>query len=217
MNIGIKDVLQRIRLFFIVYLLLLCACFVIKLACTKAGIYFAVNSKYSDWADALAPWITDIGLGWTTIVIALVLAVYNYRQAFLLITSYAVTSLVAQVTKHIVKAQRPALYFQDQLSRIHFVKGMYIDKFDSFPSGHTVTAFSTAVVLTYFIKNKSWSLLLLVIAVLVGYSRIYLSEHFFEDVTAGSALGVFLTIFWLAWLDSRKFIHRPKWNRGLLK
>jgi hypothetical protein len=44
----------------------------------------------------------------------------------------------------------------------------------------------------------------------------YLSEHFFEDVTAGSVLGVFLTIFWINWLDGKKFIHTAGWNRGLL-
>ena len=31
-------------------------------------------------------------------------------------------------------------------------------------------------------------------AILVGYSRIYLSQHFFEDVYAGSIIGVVITI-----------------------
>jgi len=45
----------------------------------------------------------------------------------------------------------------------------------------------------------------------------YLSEHFFEDVTAGSALGVIMTVCWLSFIESRQFLHNPKWNRGLLK
>jgi membrane-associated phospholipid phosphatase len=87
---------------------------------------------------------------------------------------------------------------------------------DSFPSGHTVTAFSTAVVLTYLAKNKNWGVLFLVVAIMVGYSRMYLSEHFFEDVTAGSVLGVLLTVFWITWLDNKKFIRSTSWNRGIL-
>ena len=51
---------------------------------------------------------------------------------------------------------------------------------------------------------------------MVGYSRMYLSEHFFEDVTAGSVLGVIVTVIWIYWLDNKAFIHRPKWQRGLL-
>jgi len=217
MNISIKDVLQQIRLFFILYLILLCGCLIIKLNFSKDEIYFAVNSRFSQWGDFIAPYITDIGDGLTTIALVVLLALFNYRKAFLLAGAYAVTSLTAQLIKHIVRSPRPKLYFQHQLGHIHFVKGMYIDIFDSFPSGHTVTAFSTAVVLTYLVKNKNWSILLLAIAIMVGLSRMYLSEHFFEDVTAGSVIGVLLTVFWLTWADNKKFIHTPAWNRGLLK
>lgn len=216
MNIGIKDVLKQIRLFFILYLVLLLCCLVIKLLFTKETIYFAVNSHYSNRADDMAPYFTDLGDGWTTISLALILVLFNYRKALLLGSAYAVTSLSAQIIKHIIKAPRPALFFSQRLNQIHFVKGMYLDKFNSFPSGHTVTAFSTAVVIAYLLKNKNWSILLFITAILVGYSRMYLSEHFFEDVTAGSALGVFLTIFWITWLDNKQFLHKAQWNRGLL-
>jgi membrane-associated phospholipid phosphatase len=216
MNISIKDVLKQIRLFFILYLVLLPGCFVIKLLFTKEEIYFAINGAYSSWADLIAPYFTDLGNGWTTVALSALLALFNYRKAFLLGSAYAVTSLSAQLIKHIAKTPRPKLYFQAQLNHIHFVKGQYIDLLDSFPSGHTVTAFSTALVFTYFVKNKNWGVLFLIVAILVGYSRMYLSEHFFEDVTAGSVLGVFLTIFWLTWLDNKKFLHKPGWDEGLL-
>jgi membrane-associated phospholipid phosphatase len=145
------------------------------------------------------------------------LALFNYRAAFLLATSYGVTSIVAQAAKNLFEAPRPKLYFKDQLSRIHFVKGIDILSYHSFPSGHTITAFSAAVVMAYLAKNKKWSVLLLLIAILVGYSRMYLSEHFFEDVTGGSVLGVLITVFWLSWLDSKQFLHTSKWNGGLIK
>jgi membrane-associated phospholipid phosphatase len=216
MNFGIKDVFRQVRLFFILYLIVLCGCLIIKILYSKEQIYFAVNAHYSDWADFMAPYFTDLGLGWTTIIIAACLALFSYRKGFLLATAYAVTSITAQIIKHIVGADRPKLYFHAQLSRIHFVKGLYIDMHDSFPSGHTVTAFSTALVLTYFSKNKKWGVLYFIIAIMIAYSRMYLSEHFFEDVIAGSIFGVFLTIFWIAWLDGKKFLNSPKWNRGLL-
>ena len=73
-----------------------------------------------------------------------------------------------------------------------------------------------AVLFTYRSNNKAWGLVFLLIACLVGYSRMYLSEHFFEDVTAGSVLGVILTVIWLYWLDNKAFIQAPKWQRGLL-
>src|ERR1700761_4040141 len=210
MNIGIKDVLQRIRPFFIPYLVLLVACLVIKLLYTKDEIYFAVNTRYSDFGDFIAPYLTDLGNGWTVVILSAILLLFNYRAAFLLASSYAITSISAQIVKFMFAAPRPKLYFEKQISHLHFVKGVEMLSLHSFPSGHTQTAFSMAVIFTYWSRNKAWGPLFLLLAILVGYSRMYLSEHFFEDVTAGSVIGVMLTVVWIYWLDNKSFIQQPK-------
>lgn len=217
MKIGIIDILKQIRLFFILYLVILCACLVISGLFTKDAIYFAVNNIHSPFLDSVAPYVTDLGNGWTTIALAAIMLFFNYRTAFLLATTYAITSLSAQVVKFIADAPRPVLYFSGRINKIYLVKGVEILKYNSFPSGHTVTAFSTAIVICYLLKNKSWGLLLLLVAICVGYSRMYLSEHFFADVTAGSTLGVVLTICWLSFIESKQFIHSAGWHKGLLK
>ena len=216
MKKSMNEVLRRIRSFLIPYLLILIACLVIKLVYTKAEIYFAVNSHYNPVADFLAPLATDLGNGWTCIAIAAILALFNYRKAFILATAYGVTSISAQILKFIFDAPRPMLYFKDQLNQIHFIKGVEMLRVHSFPSGHTVTAFAMGVIFTYWSKNKVLGPLFLLIAVMVGYSRMYLSEHFFEDVTAGSAIGVIVTVIWLYWLDNKAFIQKPGWQKGLL-
>lgn len=216
MNISIKDVLYKVRYFFIPYLIVLCICLAIKLLFTRQQIYVAVNSHNYPIADTLAPYFTDLGDGWTTIAIVGVLVLFNYSRALLLAVAYAVTSIFAQILKHIFDSPRPRLYFKNILPHVHFVKGVEVLSLHSFPSGHTVTAFSTTILLTYWCRNKLWGLPLLLIAILVGYSRMYLSEHFFEDVTAGSVIGAILTIFLIRWLDARQFMHSAKWNRGLL-
>jgi membrane-associated phospholipid phosphatase len=216
MNIGIKDVLYQIRLFFIPYLVLLAVCLIIKLTYSREDIYFAVNSHNYPWADALAPYFTDLGNGWTTVILAAILLLFNYGKSFTLALVYAATSVLAQIVKFIFDAPRPHLYFQKQLGNIHFIKGVDMLNYHSFPSGHTVTAFSTAVLITYWCKNKFWGLPLLLVAIFVGYSRMYLSEHFFEDVTAGSAIGVLTTVFLISWLANSRSITSAKWNRGLL-
>ncbi|MCR8558273.1 phosphatase PAP2 family protein [Mucilaginibacter sp. BJC16-A38] len=217
MNIGINDVLKQIRLFFIPYLVFLVACLVVKFLFTKEEIYFAVNGIYSTFGDFIAPFVTDLGNGWTIIALSAILVLFNYRVAFLMATSYALTSLTAQLVKNIVHAPRPTLLFKARLSQIHVVKGVYLLQFDSFPSGHTVTAFSAGVLITYLAKNKNWGILLVIVAIAVGYSRMYLSEHFFEDVMAGSVLGVIVTVCWISFIDSKEFLHRSSWNKGLLK
>ena len=213
---SLNAVLRKIKWMVVPYLAILAICLCIKLTFTKEEIYFAVNTRYSPWADILAPFFTDLGNGWTAVAIAVILLLFSYRKALLLASAYAVTSLFAQIVKHIASAPRPKLYFKDQLPHIHFVKGMYIDIYDSFPSGHTVSAFTLAVLFSYWSRNKAWGPVFLLIAIFVGYSRIYLSEHFFEDVVTGSVIGVVLTVIWLYWLDSRKFIQSPGWQKGLL-
>src|SRR5471030_1198809 len=99
MNIGIKDVLKQIRLFFILYLILLAGCLLIKLFYTKDQIYFAVNTRYTDFLDTVEPYITDLGNGWTIAIITVLLALYSYRIAFLLATTSLITSLFVQVAK----------------------------------------------------------------------------------------------------------------------
>ncbi len=217
MNIGIKDVLQRIRPFFILYLILLAGCLAIKLLYTKDEIYFAVNTRYSDFLDTVEPYITDLGNGWAIVILAAVVALYNYRIAFLLITTFIITSLSVQVAKFCFDAPRPKLYFAKELSKLHFAKGVEILSHNSFPSGHTLTAFATGVLLTYLAKNKKWAYLLIFYGVMVGFSRVYLSEHFFEDVIAGSLMGVVLAVLWIWFIENKKFIHSAGWNRGLLK
>jgi len=57
----------------------------------------------------------------------------------------------------------------------------------SFPSGHTMTAFSIAMVVSYFYPTLQWPLYFL--AVSIGLSRIVLGMHFLSDVLAGAILG----------------------------
>jgi membrane-associated phospholipid phosphatase len=184
---------------------------------SREQIYFAVNNRNFPLGDFIAPYLTDLGNFWTVIVLSLILVMFSYAKAFMLLLVNTATALTAQVVKHIFDSPRPLLYFQSQLSHIHFVKGVEMLRLHSFPSGHTVTAFSTAVLLTYWAKNKFWGFPLLILAMCVGYSRMYLSEHFFEDVTAGSVIGTITTVFLITWLANKQFLKSAKWNRGLIK
>jgi len=217
MKIGVQDVLYRIRPFFLLYLIVLSACLVIKLLCTREQIFFAVNGWNSPWADYIEPYMTDLGDGLTAVTLSLAFLLFSYRKFLLLASSYLLTGFVAQVIKYIADAPRPSLYFKDEWGPVHTVKGVEILTYNSFPSGHTTSAFSAAVVLAYLVTKKGWGIPALLMAILIGYSRMYLTEHFFEDVIGGSAIGVIVTVLWLTWLENKQFIHSEKWRTGLIK
>ncbi|MGH7411303.1 MAG: phosphatase PAP2 family protein, partial [Candidatus Methylomirabilis sp.] len=58
----------------------------------------------------------------------------------------------------------------------------------SFPSGHSVTAFALASVLSRTYPKGSFAFYLL--ASMVAFSRVYLASHFLSDVVAGAAVGL---------------------------
>lgn len=217
MNTRLLDVLRQSRLFFVPYLIVLIACFSIKLIYTRHDVYFAINEHYYSWGDFIFPYITNLGTGWVVAPLVVYFLLTNYRKLLLFATSFALSGIIVQVAKRIVHAPRPKVYFATELSKIHFVKGIVILTNNSFPSGHTVSAFTMAAVLAYMAVNKRWGFIYLLLAMLVAYSRMYLSEHFLEDVMAGSIIGVVSSMLWLTWLDGRPFLRSANWNKGLLK
>jgi undecaprenyl-diphosphatase len=58
----------------------------------------------------------------------------------------------------------------------------------SFPSGHAATSAAGAVILSLLVGRHVWPWLL-ALALLVGFSRVYVGVHYPGDVLAGAALG----------------------------
>ncbi len=60
----------------------------------------------------------------------------------------------------------------------------------SFPSGHTAASFAASTAL--FINFRKYGLASMVVAFVMGFSRIYLLVHFPSDVIAGMIIGIVL-------------------------
>jgi len=58
----------------------------------------------------------------------------------------------------------------------------------SFPSGHAATSFAAATVLTLYLPR--WAPLWILLAVAIGFSRVYVGVHYPLDVVGGAVLGV---------------------------
>ncbi|MDR2138123.1 MAG: phosphatase PAP2 family protein [Tannerella sp.] len=61
-----------------------------------------------------------------------------------------------------------------------------------FISGHAASAFGYAVLSLLQVKNRIYTLVILLWAFLMGYSRIYLGAHFISDVLGGLVAGSLL-------------------------
>lgn len=215
MKAELSRFLRKISSLIYPYLLLLAVCVLLMLIFTKEELYFAVNQRHTVFTDVFFTYVTQLGASGCCILFSILLMLFNFRRGFLLATSYLITFAVSQTIKHLVQAPRPHLFFTKKLHEIYLVKGVVMLDVNSFPSGHSVSAFSAAVVLMYLSGKKSRGMLLLLLAVLVAYSRLYLSEHFLQDVVAGSFLGVLVTSCWLYWIEQQNFMQTGSWNRGI--
>src|SRR5262249_55513672 len=64
----------------------------------------------------------------------------------------------------------------------------HVPRDPSFPSGHTTIAFAAATVLTYY--RPRWAPAFFLLAVAIGYSRVYVGVHYPLDVLGGALLGL---------------------------
>lgn len=115
--------------------------------------------------------------------------------------SLAVTVVVAEGLKYAINRQRPYIKYPGEVFPYDAT-----ETGNSFPSGHTSIAFATATSLA--LEYKKWYVVVpaYVWAAGVGYSRLYLGEHYPTDVLAGAAVGAGSA--WLShWLTKKIFKH----------
>ena len=118
-----------------------------------------------------------------------------YAQHTVLLAGEAVldSEILTAVMKDLDRRLRPAsIPPAGNLSQSWFkeTRGSYLGGIGSFPSGHTIAAFSIATIFANRYPNPRWHVWLAYgLATLVGFSRVSLQSHFPSDVFAGAALG----------------------------
>ncbi|KZL91738.1 phosphatase PAP2 family protein [Clostridium magnum] len=142
-----------------------------------------VQNKY---LDILMPIITAMGnLGFIWIMMAVALLLdkpYRLIGDIVILTLIISTIIGEGIVKHIVRRVRPC-NLQSSVSLLITKPISY-----SFPSGHTLSSFAVAEVLSmYFTEYK---LIFMTIAFLIALSRLYLYVHYPTDVIAGIIVGI---------------------------
>ena len=142
----------------------------------------------------------NIGLVWILLSAAMLLHPKTRKAGFWALIAMLFGFLCTNVVlKHLVARTRPWLV----------VEGLthLVEEHDpnSFPSGHTCAAFACCVTWARFAGRRWVKVLCLELAVLMGFSRLYVGVHFPTDVIAGCAVGCFCALLsWAAQQEAEK-------------
>lgn len=164
---------------------------------SKDDIHLWINHHYSPFFDIFFKYLTHLGDGWIFPLGIIILAFVKWRYALgLLVCSLLSLFLIGSLKNMVFKdVPRPIKYFENTDYNLRVVEGVKMNTMKSFPSGHSTAAFAFWGFLALLGRNKVLKFLFFSIAALAAYSRMYLSQHFLEDIVAGTFLGILISIF----------------------
>ncbi len=145
------------------------------------------------------------------IYLALFLLGYFYKKhksfVFPYLLSYSLATLITQGLKHLLFADelRPFAFFKGINYSWHFVEGVFMNEYNSFPSGHTSAAWFLFFWIAMINPSKLWAVFCVLLAMGVAYSRVYLFQHFPIDTALGALIGfASSSIFYYHFVLSKK-------------
>lgn len=150
--------------------------------------------------DVVMPFITamgDAGIIWIAMALVLLVVPKTRKYGLMVALSLLIESVLCNLMiKPLVARVRPF----DVNTAVELLVTRPRDY--SFPSGHTGASFAAAASL-FFGKAKGW-IPVTVVAILIGFSRLYLYVHYPTDVLAGAILGVISGYISVKIVESRK-------------
>lgn len=124
----------------------------------------------------------DMGMIWIALIIIMLLFKKTRKFAFLcalaLISEYFINDMVL---KNLIARDRP--FIQHDLDILIHAPSGY-----SMPSGHSASSFVMAGM--FLLNKQKGRYLVLILAILIAYSRVYLNVHYFSDIIIGALLGL---------------------------
>lgn len=204
--------LRTLSVYITAYCILLMLCFGLLYANSKLELHLLLNSCHSSALDTFFKYYSILA-EWPLYVLALLPLLWKkYGTTLFFALSEVTGGGFLQLLKCIINTDRPVSVFEHYPDVVlPLVPGVNMHYTNSFPSGHASTFFvfcsCCALLLAYQYQrsashngHKNWLLfnavllVLLILAALGAYSRIYLSQHFMWDVCIGSIIG-FVTPF----------------------
>lgn len=159
-------------------------------------LFYQINNFHFHWLDTIMLPITYCGDGTVLAIVALGLwRLRGWRKFLWLVLILASAGILVQMIKYFFSSPRPSAVFPD----IHILGSVL--RAHSFPSGHTASTF--ALISFFSGEFPQLGTFLWVMAILIGFSRVYVGAHFPADVLFGAGLGYLVAKIYIVTWESR--------------
>ncbi|MBQ2972706.1 MAG: phosphatase PAP2 family protein [Ruminococcus sp.] len=151
---------------------------------------FIQNNLRCDILDKIMVFLSLIGEGgivWFMIAVPMLFFKKSRICGVVMILSMGITLLLGEfLLKNLIGRVRPCNINTEIEMLVKRPRSF------SFPSGHTSSSFASAT--TIFKWNKKYGVFALILAALIGFSRLYNYVHFPTDVLAGALFGILMSL-----------------------
>lgn len=158
---------------------------------SRISVFLLFNTDGGKNADHFFKWATWGAEGWIWIPYFMVLFAWFKKDAKFILLNFLLSTVLTQIPKQFIwdAVSRP-IASGIPAGEIHTVSGVVMHSWNSFPSGHTATAFTLFLLTVYLFPNKWVITLGATYAILCAYSRVYLGQHFPMDLGGGMLVAV---------------------------
>lgn len=144
--------------------------------------------------------ITELGSTFAIFVILILIAIEdNPLVSIMIMPAYLAQLAIVEIIKITIRRNRPGT-----TNKKRRILGMKTNS-NSFPSGHTANIFSLVTgLINYYSPSTTITISLILTAILISISRLYLGRHYIVDVIAGAFIGIVIT--WTTLILVKSFI-----------
>lgn len=147
--------------------------------------------------------ITSVSDVFTLIIIAIVLTIIKNtrRIGLIFLISIVVISISIIYIKPVIGRENPLYYFNPQFSlpdkfTLEGDSMLPLSRDFSYPSNHIAIITSLSFLVYNYLsqKRKKFSYIIWSVPFIIGFTKLYIFQHFFTDILGGFAFGIIITI-----------------------
>ena len=148
-------------------------------------LFFIKDHVRNSFLDVIVPFYSNLGddgIIWIAVGLIMLIPKKTRKCGIMVLAALLVMLVVNNIIlKNLIARPRPCATYPELVELVHIPTSY------SFPSGHTVSAM--AVAFTTLTQHKKLGIVTLVMAFLMGLSRLYVGVHFPTDVYGGIIVG----------------------------